>query len=330
MMLLALACSDGSRAGKADAGSGGASSSGAIRDAAAPVFFTPDAEVLADEGEGFVLEVPDASVAMAEEEAEVDALAGLSPIELHFDVRVGEQSLRCGERFGPIGEDGLQAELLHLRFYLHDLYLIGADGKGQEITLAEDGRFQHDGVALLDFEDGSGRCEESGNVSENHRIVGGVPAGNYVGLAFKVGVPEAYNHEDPTEAAPPLDLLPMHWSWADGYKFLRIDAREQGGTSFNIHLGSTYCNFDESLGRVRCERANRAEVVFKAFDPARERVVLDYGTLLEGIDVVAETPGCIAGGTPWICQPLMAAFGIDHATGTADPELQRAFFAEER
>ncbi|MBN8598344.1 MAG: cytochrome C peroxidase [Planctomycetes bacterium] len=74
--------------------------------------------------------------------------------------------------------------------------------------------------------------------------LGAVPAGDYSGIAFDIGLEPARNHADPSvyPADHPLNpiLNGLHWSWQGGYVFLAIEGRyvlpadQLGGYSFHI------------------------------------------------------------------------------------------------
>lgn len=57
----------------------------------------------------------------------------------------------------------------------------------------------------------------------------GVPAGDYRGLGFDLGLPAAVNHADPSAwpAGHPLNPLVnrLHWGWQGGYVFLALEGR---------------------------------------------------------------------------------------------------------
>lgn len=57
----------------------------------------------------------------------------------------------------------------------------------------------------------------------------GVPAGDYVGLEFQLGLPAAVNHGDPSRWPAGHALNPLttglHWSWQGGYVFLALEGR---------------------------------------------------------------------------------------------------------
>src|SRR5690606_29817368 len=108
-----------------------------------------------------------------------------------------------------------------------------ADGGVQPIALEQDGKWQLETLALLDFEDGSHGCSTAGNADLNTSLRGTVPEGDYVGLTFTLGVPFGQNHIDPTLSPAPLNTTGMFWNWQNGFRFVRIDmvpvAREMGG-----------------------------------------------------------------------------------------------------
>ena len=95
------------------------------------------------------------------------------------------------------------------------------------MALDQDGIWQLDGSALLDFEDATAACA-NGTPETNAVVKGSVPEGQYMGLLFDIGLPFDQNHGDPTLAASPLNLTEMFWSWQAGYKFIKIDLSTAG------------------------------------------------------------------------------------------------------
>ncbi|ATX65604.1 metallo-mystery pair system four-Cys motif protein [Roseinatronobacter bogoriensis subsp. barguzinensis] len=84
------------------------------------------------------------------------------------------------------------------------------------MALDQDGVWQVADVAQLDFEDATGTCV-NGTPDMNNSLRGTVPAGEYTGLDFDIGVPFDLNHGDPTLAASPLNLTAMFWNWQGAY-----------------------------------------------------------------------------------------------------------------
>ena len=159
--------------------------------------------------------------------------------------------------------------------------------------------WQEGGVALLDFEDGSGGCLQ-GNPPMNTEVHGTVPETvNISGVRFTLGVPFDRNHRDATTAPAPLNTMSMHWGWNGGYKFLRIDGASTGvPDGFAIHIGSTGCEGDMRGNVTGCVQDNRAEIALDGIDPALNAIVVDVAALLSGSDIDANLsgpPGCMSG-----------------------------------
>src|SRR5690606_34504923 len=79
-------------------------------------------------------------------------------VTLRFDPRFGDQPFACGREFAGIGTSGAAVTPLDFRLYLHDIALVRASGERVPLLITDDGTWQHDGMVLLDFEDGSGAC----------------------------------------------------------------------------------------------------------------------------------------------------------------------------
>jgi len=78
-------------------------------------------------------------------------------MELRFDARMGQAAFACGGVLPHVGTSALVAEPLDLRLYVHDVKLLRENGEQVAFELAPDEQWQSTRVALLDFEDGSGR-----------------------------------------------------------------------------------------------------------------------------------------------------------------------------
>lgn len=152
------------------------------------------------------------------------ALAETQDIAIQFQGMVGDSSFVCGFSYGGLGMTQSVVTPTDFRLYVSEVALIAVDGAIVPVQLTQDGKWQHENVALLDFENKADVCA-NGTTETNTRIVGTVPAGNYQGLQFSLGVPFALNHDDVTLAPSPLNLTSMWWNWRGGYKFLRVDLR---------------------------------------------------------------------------------------------------------
>lgn len=245
-------------------------------------------------------------------------------VEIRFDARVGDQHLACGRAYAGVGRTGATINLQDFRVYVSELRLLRGDGGEQPLALTPDGAFQSERVALLDFENATGNC--NGNRPTHTVVRGRVPAGDYTGLAFTLGVPGDLNHQDPTLAAPPLNFSALAWPWRYGYKFTTIDfdtgaptkAAADGETAsgFSIHLGSVDCGAGSprTPPESPCATPNRPQYQLPAFDRATQVVVLDLGALLADTDVTVNDPGsasgCMSGPDDDDCVAIMDHFGL--------------------
>ncbi len=244
-------------------------------------------------------------------------------IEIPFEAQIGGQPLSCATSYADIGTTKSTVQIADFRVYVSNFRMIGADGSEVPVALDNDGTWQLDGTALLDFEDGTGACS-NGTVETNMVVRGTVPDGEYGGLLFDIGVPFAQNHGDPTLAASPLNLTAMFWSWQAGYKFIKIDmatsgqplpppmkadmasgdmasgdmAKADDGTKMDmsgpmgweIHLGSTGCASDSQTTSPKelCANPNRMAIRLDGFMPGMEgmdKVVLDPAPVLAAANV---------------------------------------------
>ncbi|NUP09669.1 MAG: metallo-mystery pair system four-Cys motif protein [Polyangiaceae bacterium] len=245
-------------------------------------------------------------------------------VEIPFEVRVGALPAECGQNYETLGAEPADVELSDLRFYIHDVRLVDAEGTEVPVVLAQDGTWQHENVALLDFEDAVGACE-GGTAELNQRIRGTVPAGDYQGIAFRVGVPFELNHEDVATSPSPLNVTTLFWTWGFGHVFFSVITSAtpiKGGDANQhfVHLGSTGCTGDPELGEVvSCTSPNRPAFSFDGFDPTTSSVVLNLEPLLVDSHLSTEV-GCHSFPDTPACVTPFAAFGIDYATGELTPD----------
>jgi len=247
-------------------------------------------------------------------------------VELSFAAVVGDQPFVCGNTYNNLGANDTSLVLSDFRFYVQEVELKNAAGTWVPVQL-EENSFQNSGVALLDFEDD---CGELGDPELNDRVLGTVPAGDYDGLRFKMGVPFEINHVNSATAPSPLNLTSLFWNWQGGYKFLRIDSGQFSETDWRMHLGSTGCVGDPMAGGVtECTNGNRTEVEFGAFDASANTVVADYAALVEGAALdqdIAADPGCMSKPADTDCGPLFANLGLPF--GESPAGTQQFFSAE--
>jgi uncharacterized repeat protein (TIGR04052 family) len=241
------------------------------------------------------------------------------------------QDVRCGMTNGKIA--GLtDVRLGDLRLYVHDVRLLKGD-REVALDLTQDGAWQKDGTALLDFEDRSAECALAvfgkATTPETNRVVRGVPreAGPYTGVAFRVGVPFSQNYLPLATAPSPLNLSGMDHE-SDGRQFLRVvlyspsTNNPDAGTMFqgahNLVMLRSVCDSVTSgdagappTNPAMCAKSNRAEVrMTGAFDPASSSVLFNVDALLKGYP----TPGAANIGSPKLSSAgRIDCFGPLHA-----------------
>ena len=143
-------------------------------------------------------------------------------VKINFEALVDDEEFKCGESYEKVGSSKSTVTPTDFRFYVSDVALIDEDGNVVPVELQQDGVWQYQNVALLDFENGKDDCD-NGTSDTRTKVVGTVPEGDYESLQFTLGVPKKLNHEDAAIAPSPLNLTSMWWNWQGGYKFLRVD-----------------------------------------------------------------------------------------------------------
>jgi len=275
----------------------------------------------------------DGQVGISELIAAVDnALSGcgLQPLVLHFAGKVGDQTFACGQRYEGIGTSASEIIPSDFRFYISNIRLLTADDREIPLSLDQDGLWQFEDVALLDFENKTPPCS-MGTTDVNDTVRGKAPAGDYHGVRFTLGIPFRLGHQDTSTAKPPFDLSGMFWDWQGGYKFLRID---EATDLFRVHLGSTMCvsRAPTAPPTAPCGRPNMGEVILHDFDPASNVIVADMAALLADSDLANNTPdtsvGCQSDFNDPDCGPIFSNMGINFDNGLPDPSRQKFFRVE--
>jgi uncharacterized repeat protein (TIGR04052 family) len=269
-----------------------------------------------------------------------ESQASAQAVTLRFKAMVSGQAFSCNQLYANVGvnTDSAKREFRgkDLRFYVHDVRLVDGSGQDVAVTLKDDGRWQNGGVALLDFEDGTGTCQ-NGNEPMNSSLVGEIAPGTYRGLKFTVGVPFEKNHLLADNQLSPLNLSAMFWSWTGGYRFMRIEGTDAAGKALAgglLHLGSTGCTpndpSDLRKGVASCAAPNRLEVSLASFDPELNTVVLDIGTLFKDTDLAFNTAGssggCMSAPDDPECAPMFAKLGLPLGSS---PAGQQSLFTME-
>ena len=256
------------------------------------------------------------------------------PVSIHFEARVGAEPFACSTSYTSLGTNASTATPLDFRFYVYDLALLPASGPAVPVTLTPDGTFQSSRLALVDFEDATGTC--NGTPGTHTSVQGTVPAASYHGLSFKVGVPFDLDHQDQSTAAAPLDDPTLWWSWAAGYRFMRIDFQPAATDTspFFFHLGTTDCTgSNPDSGQITsCARPDEVTVSLPDFVPGTSKVVIDYATLVADVNLEVNTdataPGCMSETADPECASTFPKLGLDVTTGSPSGTAQTVFSVE--
>lgn len=148
-------------------------------------------------------------------------------VTIRFAGTVGDAGFQCGTSYAGIGVTGSTILPTDFRFFVSDVALIDEAGRQVPLSLGQDGRWQYQNVALLDFEDGNGPCA-GGTIEMRDTVTGSVPPGRYRGLAFTLGVPPQLNVGAPALAAAPLNDPDLAWPAPGGFQFLKVDMATSG------------------------------------------------------------------------------------------------------
>lgn len=256
------------------------------------------------------------------------AQAPAKPVTIAFQALVGKESFRCNTQFKGLGLSKAEATVSEFRFYVHDLKLLKKDGTAVAVTMSRDTLWQDGEVALLDFESGEGSCS-NGTKEERHEVAGTVPVGEYAGISFTLGVPFAKNHLDIAAQRAPLTLSRMYWSWATGYKFLRVDLRAQRPDTaatlpWQLHLGSTTCT-PKGNEPTTCANPNRPTITLSGFDATRDAIALDLATIVANVDLLKAGSGCMSAPTSPSCGVLFSPLGLPFGESSESAVVQSAF-----
>lgn len=188
------------------------------------------------------------------------AQADSKEIAINFAAYVGEEEFVCGKSYQGVGTEESTITPTDFRFYVSNVALIDQEGNAVPLKLEQDGKWQYQNTALLDFEDGTSACD-NGTTEINTTVVGKIPQGDYQSLQFTLGVPQNLNHEDAAIAPSPLNLTSMWWNWQGGYKFLRVDLTTEAAianvnNSSNSQSGQNHVQINEQTTHQNSRQAD--------------------------------------------------------------------------
>jgi len=252
-----------------------------------------------------------------------------SDVTVQYAAQVNGADFTCGQIYTGIGTGGDDHAVNDFRLYVHDAYIYD-EAKNQQypVELNQDGVWQYENVALLDFEDG---CT-TGTAETNTVLAGKVTAPASVDLAdtqvcFTVGVPEDKNHlnvNDVDAVVSPLNDSTLYWAWKIGYKYVRIDgvADPSGAANaFVLHLGAQGCPMTGEMTappESACTVPNTFQACIANFDIENDVIAVDPAFVFEGNDVTSNhgaKPGCMSFVDDNDCEEIMPRLSLDYEYG---------------
>jgi uncharacterized repeat protein (TIGR04052 family) len=292
---------------------------------------------------------------------DTDAEPAPTAFSLPFAAVLDGVDVGCGDALTGLGPDGTHgAGINDLRFYVSNVVFRDAAGDEVPVTFDEDD-FQYTGatgwVALIDLTGNTdGDCDAasisfSEGTARTHTAITGTTRVDLVAsVSFDVGIPQPLMQEviaENTVEGAPSPLAEMYWSWASGYRHFVFNLTTTDGETDGegyLHIGSRGCAGDGELAletKDACDYVNTPAVALDDFDLTTDTVTVDLGQLFEGLDfisplydpvtydVIGEAVGveCHSGPSQPDCDTLFSNFGVDFATGTADPSANLVFGA---
>ena len=245
-----------------------------------------------------------------------------------FHVKVKGEPFNCKKSY-LLGSDRRPVKFKDLRFFISNFSLHDKEGKAHPLHLVES-PWQTRGVALLDFENQTSRCQ--GSPETHQTIEAWVEPGSYTAISFSLGIPFGLNHQIPDIARPPFDTRSLYQSRRAGYYFLKADLSVLGRPGiFPIRLSSQGCHgqgipeshvqtykaqhlIDENPDELPsyCDSSHRPRFKFEVSDVLKQRFTIDLGHWLEVLSMGSlSTEGCTsAEGDSPACAELYRNLGL--------------------
>lgn len=247
-------------------------------------------------------------------------------ISIAFTPLVMGEPFSCTKTYAGLGSKQTTVQPLDFRLYVHNVRFVRRNGQEVALQLKQDGVYQRDDVALLDFEDDTGSCV--GGSPETHSTITGsfIDTQDITALRYDVGLPKARNHLDAATAPAPYNAPGMWWSWQGGYKFIRLDWKTTQMPAWYMHLGATGCNGAPAQGYT-CNADNVMSVELANFTPSKDKVLINVTKLYEGVDLETQpdlktdfVAGCMSSPSDRDCPGLFANLGISLKGETPKPQ----------
>lgn len=286
-----------------------------------------------------------------------------SPFTLQFAAALNGTAATCDQELTGLGPTKQHTVGVNdLRFYVSNLQFKNSAGEPVALTL-DSNEFQLNmdsgSVALIDLMgNSSGSCAPTavaaaeGTARTNSVVSGTTLVDEVAAVSFDVGVPQAVMKSVigvNTPEGAPSPMSEMYWSWASGYRhfvfnFAVRDAMNSTGDGY-LHIGSRNCGPPAGRAlsdRAACEFLNTPQFSAPQFNLKTNKVSVDIGALLAGLDFVApiydpKTQMVIGQGVGVQChsspsQPdcpsVFSGLGVDPGTGVAQAAGNRVFVVQ--
>lgn len=227
------------------------------------------------------------------------------PITLKFDNGVGDQDFIFNSNYNK--SDGESFKLETLKYIISNVRF--TDNNGNTFTPPS-----NENIFIVDEANGN-------NAGEIFVSFNDVQAADYTQVTFGLGVDQDRFAQG---AAGQGDFLQqaqdagMFWTWASGYKFMRLDGTFTSGArvneALNIHMGSVGTSLD-NYREVTLDLTNTARV--REGSNPEIHLKVDIMKILEGTTTVSFADGydqvhTDATETPIIADNFMQSFSVDH------------------
>lgn len=235
-----------------------------------------------------------------------DDLTGQSgTLTLKYDNGVGDQDFIFGTSYSKSGSESFTLE--NLKYIISNVRFTDTNGTVFEYPT-------EDNVFIIDELDGN-------NAGEIYVSFDNVDAADYVSVTFGIGIDQdrfALGAEGQGDFLDLADAEGMMWSWASGYKFIRLDGTYSSSTitdqPLNVHMGSVGTALD-NYKEVTLDFPN---TVFVRADKAPEvHIKADIAKVFDGATSVNFADGydqvhTDANETPIIATNIATMFEVHH------------------
>jgi len=196
-------------------------------------------------------------------------------------------------------------QLNQVWFYLSELSINTSQG-WQALPL-KGTQWQQHNIALL-----GQHCSQHGSRNWQIQLASPMPKHHTGELRFSLGLPWQKNHQNPLTAKGIFANSNMFWSWQQGYKFFRLDLRnEQQGISWAFHLGATGCRSPSAVRAPQqaCTQPNKPLITLTNVD-GDQTIALDLNRLLAKV-TLAQDSRCLSLPTQSSCARLLTNLGLN-------------------